>query len=142
MCSEPVGSAVLQALEERCQQQALLTARLMEKRSGNMSFNGSQPLNFGLNASSGPCCKADMPVERRNRSMLPPSSRNARLREQQARAALPAQRSHKVQERAGYVAGDYEHGVVHAEHHQSDQDALKSWGSTGKRQPARPRARS
>lgn len=135
---------VAQTLEEQCSQRAMMTNHLLQKRSGNMQFNlqhpGAQPA-YGVSQMQGPYCDIGSAVERKPRASLPPSSRNSKSRDNPARPAQQLQRLQKQQEQLPVMkAEDASNDGLSLQ--QFEPSPLKSWGSTGRRQPARPRSKA
>ena len=117
----------------------------MEKRSGNVHFSTS--LSTGAEAiylrstMQGPYCDASTAFERKSRGSLPPSSRHSKIREHPLRSAQPSQRVPQHLEQLSLLKGEERYSGVFQQD-QLDQGPLKTWGSTGKRQPARPRSKT
>jgi len=151
----------MQALEEQCHRQSLMTARLVEER--NCILGIAAP--FGQRASSahnertsaamyGPYPNPrgkplgfdpGSSIESRHRASLPPSSRSAKVKDSQTRLSAHqgsiASNSQQHMSRMASVGTDPGQtvGLCDQNGGASLQPSLKTWGSTGKRQPGRPR---
>lgn len=148
-------SALMQALEGHIHRQAMMTTRLVDERNSVLGITASYE-------PQGPCMRnhqANAPMyasypnpkpELRARSLLPPPSRLAKASDAQGRllphsstAGKSAQEAaHRKTSAAADVAqcggSDAEMALQQSE----INPPLKTWGSTGRRQPSRPRQKA
>lgn len=143
---------VVQTLEEQCHRQSMMTARLVEERSAVLGvavpYEHMGPATQHERSSDtmyAPYSNQKISLESRPRALLPPSSRSAKVKDSQswssARLGSTLKNSQEQLSRTGAAAGDpgQSEGLRDQAGGQSMQPPLKTWGSTGKRQPGRPR---
>ncbi|DBA86194.1 TPA: hypothetical protein ACH3X1_005701 [Trebouxia sp. C0004] len=151
----------IKALEEQCHRQSVITAKLVEER--NCILGIAAPLEErALSACDGRTSTAmyvpypnsrarplgldpGASIESRHRASLPPSSRSAKVKDSQTRLSahqgLSASNSQQHMSRLASAGSDSGQAVGFCDQNEgaSLPPSLKTWGSTGKRQPGRPR---
>jgi len=151
----------MQALEAQCHRQSVMTARMVEER--NCILGIAAPLEERASSTRDGRTNAAMyvpypnsrgrplgldpgsSIESRHRASLPPSSRSAKVKDSQIRLSahqgLSASSSQQHMSRMASVGTDSGQtvGLCDQNGGASLQPSLKTWGSTGKRQPGRPR---
>ena len=152
---------IMQALEEQCHRQSVMTARLVEERNCILGIAApfEQRASSAHNERTSAAMYVPYPnprgrplgldpissIELRHRVSLPPSSRSAKVKDSQIRLSahqgLSASNSQQHMSRMASVGTDSGQtvGLCHQIGGASLQPSLKTWGSTGKRQPGRPR---
>ena len=131
----------------------MLTARLVEERNAVLGVSApythrdSVPHNERSNAAMyAPHSNQRTSTESRPRASLPPSSRSAKVKDSQTwssahqTAKISQEHGSRIVSAASDV-GQFE-GLYDQAGGQSLQPPLKTWGSTGKRQPGRPRQKA
>ncbi len=145
----------MQAMEEQCHRQSLMTARLVEERNAVFGIAapfdslGSDSYVERTNATMyAPYPIPKLAMDSRSRGLLPPSSRSAKSKDSQGRTSahlgITSKKGQELMNRRELDGGDLggQSGGLcdqSALGGQSLQPPLKTWGSTGKRQPSRPR---
>ncbi len=152
---------MMQALEEQCHRQSVMTARLVEERNSILGIAApfEQRASSAHNDRTSPAMYLPYPnprsrplgldpgssIESRHRASLPPPSRSAKVKDSQTRLSAhqgsSASNSQQHMSRMASVGTDPGQTVGLCDQHggASLQPSLKTWGSTGKRQPGRPR---
>ena len=151
----------MQALEAQCHRQSVMTARMVEER--NCILGIAAPLEERASSTRDGRTNAAMyvpypnsrgrplgldpgsSIESRHRASLPPSSRSAKVKDSQTR--LSAHQGLNASKRQQHMSGmasagtnsGQTVGLCDQNGGASLQPSLKPWGSTGKRQPGRPR---
>lgn len=143
---------VVQALEEHILRQGMMTTRLVDERNSILGITvpyavedpsvRSDPANAPMYASY-----SNPKSESRPRSSLPPHSRPAKARDAQGRASAQAGAAGRSSLDAGHrkalTAADVARRTGPEVSQQPEiNPPLKTWGSTGKRQPSRPRQKA
>ena len=146
----------VQALEEHIHRQAMATIRLVDERNAMLGISAPyepQPPTFHSDRTDVPM-HAPYPnpksnAETRARNLLPPSSRSAKNKDHQGRAPTTYSSAGKKSQEsyrkgvAGVDLGQHgEHDDAMALQQSELNPPLKTWGSTGKRQPSRPRQKA
>lgn len=143
---------LVQALEDHMHRQAMMTARLVDERNSILGIAAPyEPEGFHMHKHQANAQVASHPKpETRARSLLPPPSRLAKTREAQG-DSLPHSGT------AGKTTYDAAHRktspAANAARRGGPEDdmalqqsefnpPLKTWGSTGRRQPSRPRQKA
>ena len=151
----------MQALEEQCYRQSAMTARLVEERSCMLGIAAplEQRASSAYNERTGAAMYVPYPnprgrplgldprssVESRHRASLLPPSRSAKVKDSQTRLSAHqgsnASNSQHHMSRMASVGTDSGQTVGLCDQNGGTvlQPSLKTWGSTGKRQPGRPR---